>query len=117
MWSRLDDALPDHPKIHEAGRDLGKNGRVIALGVFALALSWANRHLTDGYLPDSAIESFKSHMTKPIEIFQILCKVGLMERENGGYRIHDFLDYNQSAETVNKRRRDRHLSRSNRANQ
>jgi hypothetical protein len=110
-WTRLDDELATHQKLHQAGRDLGENGRVIALGFFSLALMWCNKHLTDGYLPDAVIDGFTSHVSNPQNVAEALSKAGLFERNEGGYHIHDFHDYNQSAETVRKRRKDRHLGR------
>jgi hypothetical protein len=103
-WSRLEDELGTHPKLHAAGRDLGENGRVIALGFFVLALMWSNRHLTDGYVPDAVIDWFSSYVTDPKAIAEALSKAGLFERNDGGYHIHDFSTYNPSAVEIKRKR-------------
>ena len=45
-WARIDDNLYDHPKLLELGRY-----RLPCMGLYLVALSWSNRHLTDGYIP------------------------------------------------------------------
>jgi hypothetical protein len=107
MWSRLDDALFDHPKVNTAARKIGgKNARVIVIGFYSMALMYTNRHLTDGVLPDSVIDGFSSHVLNPASIADALAHAGLFERQNAGYRIHDFRDYNPSAAEIKQRRRE-----------
>jgi hypothetical protein len=111
MWSRIDDKLANHPKIQQAGAILGENGRAIALGFFTAALSRANEYLTDGFLSTAVIDGLVSHVSKPRQIADVLTKVRLFDRKSGGYAIHDFWDWNPTAESVRKRRKDRHLQR------
>jgi hypothetical protein len=107
MWSRLDDELLDHPKISLAARELGlKNGRVIVLGFYVMALMWTNRHLTDGVLSDAVIDGFSHYVIKPASIADALAHAGLFDRQEAGYRIHDFRDYNPSAVEIKRRRRE-----------
>jgi hypothetical protein len=106
MWSKLDDGLLDHPKVSAAARELAtKNGRVIVIGFYSMALMWRNRHLTDGVLSDAVIEGFGSYVSKPAAIADALMHAGLFERHEAGYRIHDFRDYNPSAVEIKHRRR------------
>jgi hypothetical protein len=59
VWIRLDDGLVDHPKILAATEALKSRDRPSAravaksrvIGTFVIALSYANRHLTDGLVP------------------------------------------------------------------
>jgi hypothetical protein len=109
MWARLDDELIDHIKVFEAGERLGKNGPAIALGFYAVALMWSNKHLTDGFLPLTTIKKF-THVEDPLTVADALTRAGLFDRINGtgrenGYRIHDFGDYNPSAAAIRKKRK------------
>jgi len=107
-WSRLDDELLDHHKIASAGQELGKNGRAIAIGFFAMSLMWSNRHLSDGVLPLSVVEGFGAYVDRPRAVANALRRAGLFDRHRRGYVIHDFAQYNPSAEQIKKRRADRH---------
>jgi len=117
MWARLDDELLDHSKVSAAGIAIGKNGRCLAIGFYAMALMWANKHLSDGFLPDAVLEGFSSHVDKPLAVADALATAGLFDRHDGGYRIHDFKDYNPSAADIKrKRREDRERKAEARAN-
>jgi hypothetical protein len=108
MWSKLDDELLDHRKIFAAGERIGgRNGSVIALGFYAQCLLWANRHLTDGHLPVSVIKGFR-HGGNPLTLADALVQAGLLEVNGSGFVIHDFAEFNPSAQKVKeKRRKDR----------
>jgi hypothetical protein len=107
MWARLDDELIDHQKIFLAGELIGKNGPAVALGFYSVGLMWANKHLTDGYLPLAVIKNFR-HVDNPVSIADALAKAGLWDKNGSGFQIHDFSDVNPSAAKVKaKRRRDR----------
>jgi hypothetical protein len=115
MYDRLDDELLDHPKIFAAGKRLGADGPVIVTGFYALCLLWCNRHLTDGFLPLSTIESFR-HAKNPVAVADALAHGGLFDKVAGGYSIHDFADYNPSAKVIKaKRKEDRNRKRAERA--
>ncbi|HYM24948.1 MAG TPA: hypothetical protein VEU08_17145 [Vicinamibacterales bacterium] len=105
MWARLDDALIDHRKISAAATFLKRNGdgRAIALGFFAVALMWTNKHLTDGFIPEDVVEGFP-HVKQPLAVADALVRAQLFERVEGGFQIHDFSDYNPPAERIKKKR-------------
>lgn len=94
-WGRLDDGLYDHPKLDALGRS-----KLPAVGLWTLSISWSNRRLTDGFVPADRIRALGG--TKAIA--ELLADVGLFDRVEGGYAIHDFLTFNDSAETVQARR-------------
>jgi hypothetical protein len=117
MWARLDDELLDHPKVSIAGRALGKNGRVIAIGFYAMSLMWSNKHLSDGVLPEAVLEGFSVYVVNPLAVADALAQAGLFDKHEGGYRIHDFKDFNPSAAAIKrKRREDRERKAQQRAN-
>jgi len=114
MWVKLDDQFVDHPKIFEAAKHLGKPaaaGRAVA--VYVAALSYTNRHLTDGFIADAAIKAFTLD-AEPARVARVLAArdVRLFERVRGGYRIHDYHDHNPTAaEMKAKKRKDRDRKR------
>jgi hypothetical protein len=115
MWARLDDELIDHQKVFAAGDLIGKNGPAIALGFYAVALMWSNKHLTDGVLPMAVIKSFR-HVDNPVSIADALAKAGLWDKNGTGFQIHDFGDWNPLASEVkSKRRKDKARKRLERA--
>jgi hypothetical protein len=96
-WGRIDDNFYDHPKLLELGRN-----RLPAVGLYVLALSWSNRHLTDGYIPFDQVKRLGGSKF----LAEQLVRVGLWDQLVHGYRIHDFLDYNDSGDAVRRRRVD-----------
>jgi hypothetical protein len=105
MWTHLDDALIDHRKVFAAGAKLGKDGPAIAIGFYAVALMWTNKHLTDGVLTKEVIRSFP-HVSNPTTVADALRTAGLFDAHDDGYRIHDFNDVNPSAAKIKRRRRE-----------
>lgn len=110
-WVRLDDAMPEHTKYIEAG-PLG--------GWLAVcALAWSNRHLTDGFIPvrkvatlvdfsdfgevDSTMQDSDRLSCVRIEPYRLasdLVKLGIWEQVPGGYKIHDYAEYQRSAQEI-----------------
>src|SRR4030095_2650383 len=105
MWARLEDELLDHPKISQAGRKIGKNGRVIAIGFYAVALMYCNRHLSDGYLAFDVVECLTSYVIKPRAVADALATAGLFDKTELGYWIHDYREYNPSAAEIKRKRK------------
>lgn len=104
MWARLDDELIDHQKVWAAGKRLGANGAAIALGFYAVALMWTNRHLTDGFIPVTSLQKFP-HVNKPLHVADALVAAGLFDKAEGGFKVHDFSDHNPSAKAIKQKRR------------
>jgi hypothetical protein len=94
-WGRLDDGLYDHPKLDLLGRD-----RLRAVGLWTLSISWCNRRLTDGFVPCDRIRLLGGTPA----LADLLVSAGMFEERPGGYLIHDFLAFNDSAEIVQARR-------------
>lgn len=95
MWVRLDDQFHCHEKVAELEPDL----MLAAVGLHALALSWCGDRLTDGVLPKGQPARLAGRNVD--DLIAELVRVGLWERTENGYRIHDYLDYNPSREEVN----------------
>lgn len=91
MWSKLDDGFADHPKVMAAGP--------AASWLYVCALTYANRLLTDGYIPATQVRKL-ADVDNAMALAERLVEVNLWERVDDGFQIHDFLDYNPSREKV-----------------
>lgn len=82
-WVQLDDGFDEHPKI------LGLSDAAFRLHVRAICYS--NRRLTDGRVPSAFVRG-----KLPAE----LMAAGCWEKNADGWVLHDYLDWNRSAEQV-----------------
>lgn len=91
-WFKVDDSFPQHPKVLAIPR----RHRAAAVGLWTLGGTWCAAQLTDGYLGAHMVEELASTQRHA----DLLVEVGLWEVADGGYQIHDYLDYNPSADEV-----------------
>lgn len=116
-WVRLSDDFYDHPKFDKAG--------VLGIALFTAGLAWSNRNLTDGFIPrktalrlldfedtvDAVRNADRNGVTNGLHnddltpaiarnTVQTLIDAHLWHTEEGGYRIHDYLDYQASREQI-----------------
>jgi hypothetical protein len=96
-WIRLDDQFPDHPKVLAAGP--------AAAWLYVCGIGYCNRLLTDGRIPAGQVRKLADVDNAP-ELAARLVDVGLWEATEDGYIIHDFLEYQPSAEQVKAERAD-----------
>src|SRR6185503_248244 len=94
-WVRIHDGALSHPKV------VGIFDPRRPLDLWIWGLSYTQTHLTDGLLPAEALPHGASRAAA------ILVLRGLWEAlETGGHQIHDYLDWNDSRETVKQKRAD-----------
>jgi hypothetical protein len=117
MWARIDDGMPDHPKLARLG-----TLKPLAGWLHVCGICYAARYLTDGFIPTAQVAALTrfDHVgyetggvpgmfsvgedADPEKLAAALVEVGMWHRTRGGYLIHDFLDYNPSrAVTLAKR--------------
>lgn len=84
--------------------------RVVALSdaAFRLHVSafvYANRLLTDGFVPEAQVSMLKPRFSR--KTLKELIVAGLWTREEGGYRLTEFLEHQLSREQVLVLRRER----------
>lgn len=109
-WVKISDDFYDHFKFDEAGP--------LGLALWTVALAYANRNLTDGFIPRSKARTLLdyeglSHESGHVGdlatfgedidadyVINLLLAAGLWETTNGGYLIHDYLDFQPSADEV-----------------
>ena len=94
-WARLDDMLPVHPKV----RALTDS----AFRLYISAICWSNCNQTDGHIPSGQLR-FVSDVHRPRTRADQLVQAGLWETADDGWRIHDYLEYQPSAEKVKRER-------------
>lgn len=98
-WVRLDDGFLDHPKFLKAGPLAGY------LAICAIA--WSGRNLTDGHIPEEQLPrliNLEGLRVKPKDLADKLVKIGLWDRTEEGWLVHDFHEYQSSRAEVEERR-------------
>lgn len=93
-WFKVDDSFHSHPKVLAASP--------AALGLWVVAGSWSGANLSDGFIPDHVLPRLLSDSAS---LARDLVTAGLWKRARGGYRFHDWGDFNPQRETVEQDRR------------
>lgn len=107
-YSTFSDAAAKSPKAQVAGNE--------AWSLWVAAIMYCNRHNTDGFVPLAALATECLPVPIPIarakKIGDHLCSMrappsqhGYFEKADGGYRVHDFLDWNLSKSQVDSKRK------------
>lgn len=80
--------------------------RPAAYGLYWAMTAWARDNLTDGLVPRSVVTSVLAPAVKAdaIKDPNELVRVGLLKEGQGGFHLHRFLGWNDSAETVQRRK-------------
>jgi len=98
-YVKLDDRLPHHRKV----RALHPKLALAALGLYTASIAFSQRDETDGRVRLADLHIMLP-TTPPLPLAQLqklvaeLVRVGLWDAEADGWRIHDYLDWNLSAE-------------------
>jgi len=89
-WVRIDTRFPNHPKV----LDIGPFGEALWLR----GMCYAGEHLTDGFIPTRYITRMGD--MKGLTVADVLVGAGLWAKTQGGYVIHDYLDWQRSRDEV-----------------
>lgn len=100
-YARIEENAMDHPKF-------------IALNAGAWRLwcegnTYCQRQLTNGFIPATAVKGFRYYVASAQkQLLEALVpnKGPLWERVEGGFQMHDYLDWNDASEKVLKARKD-----------
>lgn len=113
-WARMDDGLDEHPKVEKgldsvSGAGFKATSELVglaALGLWALSLANSSRRLTDGEVTPRTLRKLAPEHGE--RLAAILAEdFGMYDVEDGGFRIHDYLDYNPArADVLERRERD-----------
>lgn len=87
FFIKLDDTFPDHPKVASAGP--------LASWLYVCGLSYCHRMLTDGFIPSGVVKRLADLDDPAAQADRLVC-VGLWDACDGGYQVHDYLEYQQS---------------------
>jgi hypothetical protein len=99
-WTRLDDKWDDSEKLEMAAEVVGDS----AFALWARAVTFCNRNLTDGRISGAKLRSLTKHR-KPREVVASLVDVRALDDVGGDiFQVHDFLDWNEPREAVEARR-------------
>ncbi len=94
-WVKIDDQFTDHPKIVQVGP--------LAAWLYVCSLTYASRYLTDGFIPQAQVRRL-ADVSNATSLAEKLVDVGLWDRVDGGFTVHDYLEYNPTAEKVKAER-------------
>lgn len=89
-YARLDDIFPEHPKVAALSDR--------AFRVHVRGICYSAKVLSDGFVPQALAKQWGAASVRS------LVSEGLWSVENGGYLIHDYLDYNPSRSQVEGKR-------------
>lgn len=99
-WARVDDRFADHPKVNRL-LEHGIDGYA-ALGVWVLMNARVTQQLSDGWISAMALARTAPNAEPYV---QLLIDVGLVDRSQDGYKLHDYTDWNDDRETVLSKRK------------
>lgn len=97
-WFNLDDGFDTHPKVRKAGN--------AAVGLFCRLGSHAAKHLTEGHVDAELVRDYGTPATvRKLVAVGMLHPVGhgcprCEQPAEGGYVMHDYLDYNRSRKQI-----------------
>jgi hypothetical protein len=95
-WVKLDDRFFAHPKVI----DLPKDAKLL----FLCGLTHCATQLTDGFISQGAMRLVAATVDVAQGHAGDLVAAGLWDEVPGGFAVHDYLDYNPSAEQVKRER-------------
>lgn len=96
VWVKLDDHMDEHHKIAALSD--------AAFRLWASGLCYANRSLTDGFIPTNMLGRLYSG-TKVKTLAAELVRQRLWHIVDGGWQIHDYLEYQPSKDKVTAERK------------
>jgi hypothetical protein len=90
-WARFEDRFPSNRKIRKLDD--------AAFRLYVSAICWSSENLTDGVVEADDLP-LVSDVRQPSDAVQTLVRLGLWEELSGGWFIHDYFEYNPTAEQV-----------------
>jgi hypothetical protein len=94
-WAKLDDRMPWSRKIQPLSD--------AAFRLYVTGLAWCAAELTDGFISDANVALLPLRRNRKTAAGELVERK-LWTRTEGGYMVHDFLEYNRSAARVKQDR-------------
>lgn len=96
-WIKIDDTLPEHPKVLSAPPMAG--------WLFVCGLCYCNRNLTDGFIPRrAALRLVDAGHDEVLALIEGLVEAGLWVASHDGFQVHDYLGHQRSAAQITRNR-------------
>lgn len=101
-WLYLDDRILEHPKFIRAVNRGGSDAVHLWLGIRA----YCGQNLTDGFVPVDMIDEIRGpkDRRRRAAALDILVHENLIHEANGGFEMHDYLEWSESRDDVIRRR-------------
>jgi len=100
-WVRIDDQAPRHHKMLKAGPE--------ACWLWVCGIAHCQSLLTDGVITTEALPMIGvPGKARALRLAEILVDAGLFDKIDGGYRVHDYHDFNLTADEARKKLDDTH---------
>lgn len=105
-WVRIDDGWAEHPKFEKLGP--------VEITVWLSGLSYCNRNLTDGFIPESVVRKLgfvignviDNGVPKDVEsAVRVLVESNLWIAVDNGFLVHHYADYQQLKKHVERQRK------------
>lgn len=94
-WVKLDDTFPDHPKVLTVGD--------AAAWLYVCGLCYCSKHLTDGFIPRSALERLTGQPKAPT-LASRLVEADMWAVVDGGWRVHNYEKRQRTREQIEAER-------------
>lgn len=92
-YARFDDRFWMHRKVLKVGPN--------AAWMWAASIGYCNANLTDGFVPRAMLPTLSMvSMARALRLAAKLVDARMWETAEGGWRVHDFVDWNQTAAEV-----------------
>lgn len=104
-WVKLDDQFFGHPKAIAAGKD--------AVLLNLASWCWSSQQLTDGFIPAPVVAVLAASVGVKPAVHRRLVDEELWHEQDGGYLIHDYLEYQPCRTEVLEAQRVRHEAKVN----
>jgi hypothetical protein len=95
-WSRLDAGYFGHAK----AKAIGKDGRALDLA----GICWCATNETDGHIPKHALSFIAGEAEVSPKVVDRVVEMGRWHAVDDGWIVHDYLDYNRSADEIRRER-------------
>lgn len=94
-WVRIDENAMDHPKFVALSAN--------AWRLWCEGMTYCQKHLTDGYIPSQGVKGMRYYSPAAVRLLTaslVPQKGPLWHDAEGGYRVHDYHDWNESRDRV-----------------
>lgn len=98
-WAKLDDSFHSHPKVRAAWYRCPAS-----IGLHVLGITYSADHESDGVVPGWFVAGAFAKPKELQEAVSALIDMGIWERHDEDFLIHDFLDYHPSKADLDKKR-------------